>query len=214
MPWPFAHAPLRLNLFLSGLHTISAAYLFVWFYCIFWFVFISYGVKDVWAFGLMFPAFHPFFGLGVAWAKALIFLLSPCFSFLCPWASWLFILPRHFIVPAIILPSLYFVLPHELVGWRSYCASPLLCQSFAQGFLGPLFTSLPLLGFIGQHSYCSSPFRYFIPRASLAHLLPLYLFYSHGLFARSFGLPWPNYHILISYCVLGLFAFRPTHWVY
>ena len=34
-------------------------------------------MKDVWAFGLMFPAFYPFFGLGVAWAKALIFQPSP-----------------------------------------------------------------------------------------------------------------------------------------
>ena len=43
--------------------------------------FISCGVKDVWAFGLMSPAFHPFLGLGIAWVKALIFLQSLCSFF-------------------------------------------------------------------------------------------------------------------------------------
>ena len=37
---------------------------------------------------------------------------------------------------------------------------------------------------------------HFIPRASSAHLLPFYLFYSHELFSKSSRLPWPNYHIL------------------
>ena len=32
-------------------------------------------------------------------------------SFLCPWASWLGILPCHFIVLAISLPLFYFLLP-------------------------------------------------------------------------------------------------------
>ena len=35
---------------------------------------------------------------------------------------------------------------------------------------------------------CASPFHYFIPSVSLTRLLLLYLFYSHGLFARFFGL--------------------------
>ena len=34
------------------------------------------------------------------------------------------------------------------------------------------------------------------------------------LFAKSFGLPQPNYHIFTSHYFLGLLAFRPTHWVY
>ena len=75
------------------------------------------------------------------------------------------------------------------VGWYFYCANPFLHQFFAQDFVGPLSTSLPLLGFIGQHSCCASPFHYFIPQASLTHLLLLYLFYSHRFFARFFGLP-------------------------
>ena len=75
----------RLNLFLSGPHTISNASVFVLFCCMFWLVFISCGVKDVWAFRLMFPTFHLFLGLGIAWAKAFTFLLSPCsfLSYVC-----------------------------------------------------------------------------------------------------------------------------------
>ena len=153
-------------------------------------------------------------GLAVAWAKALIFLSSPCFPFLHLWASWLLILPYHFIMPAIALHFLYFVLPCGLVGWCSCRASPLLDQSFAQGFLGLLFTSLLLLGFVGQHSYCANPFHYFIPQASLTRLLPFYLFYSHGLLARSFELLRPNYHIFTSYYFLALLAFKSAQWVY
>ena len=79
MSLPFVYAALHLNLFLSGLHTISTVFVFVWFCCMFWVIFISCGVKDVWTFGPMIPTFHPFLGLGVAWAKA---LSSPCFFFL------------------------------------------------------------------------------------------------------------------------------------
>ena len=92
-PWPishilagykkFVHTSLRLNLFLFGLHTISTTSVFVWFCCTFWLVFISCGVKDMWAFGLIFPTFNPFFGLGIAWTKTLIFWSSPCSLSLC-----------------------------------------------------------------------------------------------------------------------------------
>ena len=66
----------------------------------------------------------------------------------------------------------------------------LLCQpTFSSisclGLPRPIFISLPLLDFIDQHSYYTSLFHYFIHRASLAHLLPLYLFYFHWLFTRS-----------------------------
>ena len=49
----------------------------------FWWVFNSYGVKDIWAFRLMFSAFHLFFGLGIAWLEALSFLPSPCSLLSC-----------------------------------------------------------------------------------------------------------------------------------
>ena len=47
----------RLNLFLSSLHAIPVAFVFVWFYCTLWRVFNFCGVKDIWAFGLMPLAF-------------------------------------------------------------------------------------------------------------------------------------------------------------
>ena len=84
-----------------------------------------------------------------------------------------------------IITSLLFFVTRGLTGWCSCHASP-------------FSTSLPLLGFISQHSCCASPFH------SSGHLLHLYLFYSHELFAKSFGLPQPNYHILTSYYFFGL----------
>ena len=153
-------------------------------------------------------------GLAVAWAKALIFLLSPFFPFLHPWASRLLILPYHFIVPTI---ALHFLLLHDspwTCGLMFLPHQPTSSSIFCLGLLRPTFTSLPLLGFVGRHSYCASPFHYFIPWASSAFLLHLYLFYFHGLFVRSFGLPRSNYHIFISYYFLGLLAFMLTHRVY
>ena len=105
--------------------------------------------------------------------------------------------------------------------WVSFQNCPLACQlpsHFLVNFLlkashSYLFTSLPLLGFVGKHSWCTNPFYYVILQAFSTHLVPFYLFYSHGLFAKSFGLPKPNYHIFTSYYYLGLLAFGPTHWV-
>lgn len=51
---------------------------------------------------------------------------------------------------------------------------------------------------------------HFIPQASLIYLLLFYLFYSVGLFAKSFGLSQPNYHIFTFYYFSGLLAFRLT----
>ena len=67
-------------------------------------------------------------------------------SFLCPWASWLGILSCYFIVSTISLPLFYFSLPMGLWVMLLYHA-------------GPLSISSPLLGFIGQHSCCASPFH-------------------------------------------------------
>ena len=53
--------------------------------------------------------------------------------------------------------------------------SPPFCKFFVQGFSDPLFTSLPLLGFVGQYSCYTSPFHYIILQASPIHLLPLLL---------------------------------------
>ena len=61
------------------------------------------GCVGFWAY---IPCLLPLLGLSVAWAKALIFQLSPCFPFLCLWAFWLLILSYHFVVLAIALPFL------------------------------------------------------------------------------------------------------------
>ena len=149
-------------------------------------------------------------GLGVAWARALIFLLSPYFSSLRLWASKLSILPYHFIVLAITLLRVtlwtcgvtfllcqltslsifYLRLPrstfHIFTSFGLCWPTFLLCQLISLfhfvGFLSPITFSLPFL------------------------LL--------WLFVRSFGLLRPNYHIFTSYYFLSLLVFGPTHWVY
>ena len=90
-------------------------------------------------------------------------------------------MPLHCFCYIIISPL--FLVIH---GLTSYCS----CHA------NPLSTSLPLLGFIGQHSCCACPFH---SLGFLGPFTPLYFFYSHGLFAKSFRLFWPNYHIFISY---------------
>ena len=136
-------------------------------------LYVLVGVYLLWhegcvGFELMFPAFHPFFGLGIPWAKAIIVSPSPCFSFLCSWTSWLLILPYHFFVPAIALLSLLLYvtpwtcrltfLPCQLTSLSIFClglptptfhiftslrlcwTTFLLCQPFS------LFHSLGFLG--------------------------------------------------------------------
>ena len=74
-------------------------------------------MKGVWAFWAHVLCLLLLLGLGVAWTKTFIFLLSPCFPFLWPWAFWLLILPYHFIAPTIALP-LFFISCY-LVGLRA-----------------------------------------------------------------------------------------------
>ena len=102
-----------------------------------------------------------------------------------PWAFGLMLLPVPF---STSLPLLSFI------GQHSCCASPF-----------PMF--LPLLGFIGQHSYCVNPFYYLGFLGSFASSLPLLLPLA---FAKSFGLPQPNYYMFTSHYFLGLLAFKPT----
>ena len=106
------HAPLCLSSFLSGLHTIYVTSCLFDSTVRFGWCFISCGVKDVWAFGLMSPTFHPFLGLGIAWVKALIFLPSLCSFF--PVSVGLFAMdpttPFHHACYSII-SLLYFLFP-------------------------------------------------------------------------------------------------------
>ena len=214
MPWPFVHAPLRHNLFLSSLHTIFATFVFVWFRCTCWLMFIFCGVKDAWVFGLIFSIFHHFLDWALLGQKPSSSCQAHAFLFgvYGPFGYWSCHITSSCLLWLCL--SFHFLLSHGLASWFSCRANPLLRQSFTQGFLGPFFTSLPLLGFVGQHSYCANSFHYFIPRAFSTCLLPLNLFYFHGLFARLFGLPLPNYHIFTFHYFLGLLDFKPTHWVY
>ena len=111
------------------------------------------------------------------------FYLSTAY-FLCLWASWLWILTCYFIVPAIALPLLYFLLHVGL--WAD---APAVSTQFSRLYL--FWALLANILVVPAH---------FITWASSAHLLLLfYFFYSHGPFAKSFGLPQPSYHILTSY---------------
>ena len=132
------HALLYLSLFRSSLHTISAVSMFVWFCFTYWLVFIICGVKDVWAFGLMFLTFYPFLDWAL-WAKALIFLPSPCFPLLRPWAFWLLILPYHFIVPAIALPSFLLRITLWTCGLMFLQCQPTSSAIFYSGLPWPTF---------------------------------------------------------------------------
>ena len=143
--------------------------------------------------------------------KSYHLLVEPIFSFLAS-VAFLAIAPAmsfHRAWYSFVLLLLHvlscFMFYHGLV------VNTLSCKFSAQGFSGLPFTSLPLLGFVGQHSCCTSPFHYVILWAFLAHLLLLYLYYSHGLFAKSFGLPRSNYHIFTSHYYLDLLGFRPAH---
>ena len=75
-----------LNSFLSSLHAIPAASMFVWFYYMFWtfwWVFNSCSRKDIWVVGLMSLAFSLLPWLSITWVKALSFLPSPCSLLSC-----------------------------------------------------------------------------------------------------------------------------------
>ena len=201
------HAPLHLNLFLSILHTISTTSVLVGVYLL-WYE----GYVGFWTHIL---CLSPFLRLGITWAKSPHFPVGPVFSLFVS-VSLLAIDPTISLHCACysFTSFFHFLLPRGFVDWCSCRVSPLLHQSFTQGFLGPLSLSLPLLGFVGQHSCCASPFHYLIPRVSSAHLLLLYLFYSHGLFTKFFGLPQPNYYISTFYYFSRLLALKLAHWVY
>ena len=115
-------------------------------------------------------------GLGITQAKTFIFLLSPRFLLYGRGPFWPLILPYHFIVSVTTLSFFLFLitswvcrlmfLPYQPI------SSSILC-SWLPWFIFHVFTSF---GLVGQHSYHVSPFYHFIPWASLANLLPLYLF--------------------------------------
>jgi len=115
------------------------------------------------------------------------------------------LLPIHFLhpfpfwAPLANIPTVptYF---HILTSFWPYWTTFLLYQ--------PTFHILAsFLGSIGPHSYCANPFHSSDFLGPFISSLPLLLLWA---FAKSFELPWPNYHILTSYYLLGLLAFMST----
>ena len=92
-----------------------------------------------------------------------------------------------------------FLITHGLMGWCSYR-------------IGPLSTSFPLLGFIGQHSYYASPFH------SSSFLAPIYFFCTSftlmGLLLNPLGFLGPITTSLPLIIFSGLLAFKPTQLIY
>ena len=71
----------------------------------------------------------------------------------------------------------------------------------AEAFAMSISYIIPSFGLTTQHSRWANPFRtlgFLGPFHSLgvAHFILPYFFHAHGFFAKSFGLPRPNYHIL------------------
>ena len=97
----------------------------------------------------MFPAFHPFLGLDIAWVKALIFLTSPySFLFLCPWPSWLWILPYHFIVLAIALPIILLLVTPWVYELMLLPCQPISLSIF---YSGPPWSNFHIFTFFGLY---------------------------------------------------------------
>ena len=77
----------------------------------------------------------------------------------------------------------------------------LLLGLWAEPFAMSISYIIPSFGLTTQHSRWANPFRtlgFLGPFHSLgvAHFILPYFFHAHGFFAKSFGLPRPNYHIL------------------
>ena len=182
--------------------------MFVWFCYTYWLVFIFCGMKDVWAFGLMFPAFYPFLDWALLRQRPSFFsrphvFLSCIYPLLRLWAYWLLILSYHFIMSALTLPS--FLL--RVTPWTCSLVF-LLCQPTSSsiscsGLPRPIFHIFTSFGLCWATFLLCQPILLLY---SLAHLLPPYLFNSHWLFTRFFGLPGPiTYLYLLHLYLLLLF---------
>ena len=147
-------------------------------------MFISCGVKDAWAFRLIFPAFYPFFGLGIAWAKALILQPSPSVS-----VGLLAIGPTISLHHAYYSLTLPFTLCYIMNLWTDVLAvpthffvNPLLCWPTHLYLFWTLLANIPAV-----------PTHFIISSLGLPWLI-YFLFTSftpNGLFTRSFRLPQP-----------------------
>ena len=136
--------------------------------------------------------------------KGLYCPTEPMLLLLWPWAFWPLILPYHFIVFAIALPFFLLLIIPWACGLMFLPYQPISSSIFCSGLPRPTFHVFTSFGLVGQHSYHASSFYHFISWASLTHLLLFYLYYSHRLFAKFFGLPQLIYYIFTSYYPFGL----------
>ena len=191
---PLCMLHFRLNLFLSSLHVISVASVFVWFCCTFWLVFISLVGVYLLGGGPHLPI-EPMF-----------------FSFLCLWPSWLWILSYHFIMSTIVLPFLFISCYPWAYGLMLLLCQPTSLSIFCSRLPWPIshiFTSFEL--YWPTFLLCQ-------PISFLGLLQPIYFFFTSFtlmgflLDPLSFlgSITTPLSLIYFS----GLLAFKPSQWIY
>ena len=148
----------------------------------FWYLFNSCSVKDTWAFGLSFYAFHLLFGLGIAWVRALSLLPGPC-----PLLSHVRGLVDD---PTMLLHcSCYDITSLLLCCYLWAYRLRLLLVHFLHSFF--FWASLANIPTEPAHSIPWASSAHFIPRASLAHFLLSYLFHSHEFLLNLLGFRGP-----------------------
>ena len=123
-----------------------------------------------WAYGLTFSTFHLFFGLGIALVQALSFLPGPY-----PLLSYVCGLPAA--NPAMLLHCSYYIIISILFPCYLWAYRPMLLPVHFPHlfFFWALFDHIPAMP------------AHFIPWASSAYLLLLYLFYSHVFLLNLLG---------------------------
>ena len=139
-------------------------------------------------------------GLGLAWLWAFL-LLNPLFA---PFVNLLAFLSCHSVIPAEVLFDLCllglfwacYMLFFHLIIVIHYCN-----WAYIHATLGLLDSFHCLRASLAHFFLLRHPRPIFFPWAPLAHSNSAFPW----VFANSFGLPWPNYHILYLW---GLWAFR------
>ena len=116
-------------------------------------------------------------------------------SFLCPWASWLVILPCHCIAPSISLLLFYFLVNHGLTGWGSCQSTFYILSNF--GLCWPTFLLCQLtFQILTSFGLYWTTFLLCQPISFLGLLEPIYFFFTsftfHGLFLNPLGFLGPT----------------------
>ena len=179
-----------------GVHTFAIACGFVW-YC-----YVFYRLLNLlwhgWVIRSSFFLSCFFFGLGIVWMWAFASFNSALISFHPCFVGWSILLPCHYIVPTMILFNFRLMaflwachvlfLPSVYVTQYFYWL--ILTSSWA-----PLAYSIPF-GHSRLISFFWASSARFIPWGILGPTYSFLLLTFLWAFAKTFGLPWPNYHIL------------------